>query len=286
MIGGSADLAGSVGTTLKEESEYSAKSAGRNVHWGVREHAMAAAVNGLALHGGIVKPYGATFLIFSDYMRPSIRLSALMNIPSVWVFSHDSLGVGEDGPTHQPVEQLASLRAIPNLTVIRPADANETLAAWEVITELKGPACIVLSRQGLPVFVRQDGIPVEQVSRGAYVLTEGDGAVAEIVATGSEVALAVEAQGILAAEGTAVRVISMPSWELFELQDSDYKQSVLTPGLPKLSVEAGVSQGWDRYVDRSIAVDRFGASAPGGEVFTQYGFTVEAVVSAVNDLLS
>ena len=290
MVGGSADLAGSVKTEFPDEASYTAKAAGRNVHWGVREHGMGAAVNGLALHGGIVKPYGSTFLIFSDYMRPPIRLSALMDIPSLWVYSHDSLGVGEDGPTHQPIEQLASLRAIPGLTVLRPGDANETSEAWRVILEeLAGPTALVLSRQDLPVLERggESGLAgVEGVGRGAYVLSPGgESPQAVVVATGSEVSLALAAQAQLAAAGVAVRVVSMPSWELFGAQDQDYRDSVLEPALPSVSVEAGSTFGWERWVDFPVGVDRFGASAPGAEVLQRLGITAEAVATAVQALL-
>jgi transketolase len=289
MVGGSADLADSVKTGFKAEGSYSAARSGRNVYWGVREHAMAAAVNGLALHGGIVKPYGSTFLQFADYMRPAIRLSALMELGTVWVFSHDSLGLGEDGPTHQPVEHLAALRAIPGLTVIRPADAAETAQAWRVVVEqVAGPVCLILSRQDLPVLDRTVCADARGLERGAYVLADApDGAVADavIVATGSEVALALAARGELAAAGVPVRVVSMPSWELFAAQDALYRDDVLPPELPKVSVEAGVSQGWERWVDRSVAVDRFGASAPGDVVLRELGISVEATVAAVRALV-
>lgn len=287
MLGGAADLACSVMTDMKGESEYTRAGAGRNVHWGVREHAMAGAVNGMALHGGIVKPFGATFLIFSDYMRPSVRLSALMELPVVWVFSHDSLGVGEDGPTHQPVEQLAALRAIPGLTVIRPADATETAAAWRLaLEELDGPVALALTRQAVSVLDRERYPAASELRRGAYVLSDRDAPTAVLVATGSEVELALDAQRLFDERDLNVRVISMPSWELFERQEQAYRDHVLPPDLPKLSVEAGVSQGWERYVDRSVAIDRFGASAPGGEVLAHYGFTVENVVEQVDKLLN
>ncbi|MDX6643457.1 MAG: transketolase, partial [Solirubrobacteraceae bacterium] len=263
MIGGSADLAGSVKTGFSGEETFGAESAGRNVAWGVREHAMAAAVNGLALHGGIVKPFGSTFLVFADYMRPAIRLSALMALPVVWVFSHDSLGVGEDGPTHQPVEHLGALRLIPGLTVIRPADAAETTEAWRVVLEeIEGPACLVLTRQKVPVLDRAELADAERVGRGAYVLAgaPGDDAGAVIVASGSEVSVALSARELLALDGVEARVVSMPSWELFAQQDEWYRDAVLPAELPKVSVEAGASFGWERWVDRCVAVDRFGAS--------------------------
>jgi transketolase len=284
MIGGSADLAGSVGTRLKSEPDYTRERAGRNIHWGVREHAMGGAVNGIALHGGIVRPFGATFLQFADYMRPSIRLSAVMGLPVAWVFSHDSLGLGEDGPTHQPVEHLAALRAIPGLTVIRPADATETAVAWQTIVgQLEGPAALVLSRQGLPVLDRRSLAPAEGLRRGGYTLIDGGDAV--VVATGSEVAVALEAREQLLGDGIDARVVSMPSVELFAAQDESYRSAVLPTGVPSVSVEAGVAQGWGRWVDRAVSVERFGASAPGAEVLARLGITAEAVVRAVQSLL-
>jgi transketolase len=288
MVGGSADLAGSVKTGFSGEDVFDAERTARNVAWGVREHAMAAAVNGLALHGGIVKPFGSTFLVFADYMRPAIRLSALMQLPVVWVFSHDSLGVGEDGPTHQPVEQLGALRLIPGLTVIRPADAAETAEAWRVaLEEIEGPSCLVLTRQKVPVLDRAELAGADRVGRGAYVLAgaPGDDARAVIVATGSEVSVALSARDLLALDGVEARVVSMPSWELFAQQDEWYRDAVLPAGVPKVSVEAGTSFGWERWVDRCVAVDRFGASAPGAEVMRQLGITPEAVVAAVRELL-
>ncbi len=284
MVGGAADLASSTKTTFAGQASYSRAQAGRNVHWGVREHAMGAAVNGLALHGGIVKPYGSTFLVFSDYMRPAIRLSALMRLPVVWVFTHDSIGVGEDGPTHQPVEHYAALRAIPGLTVIRPADANETVQAWRVALEAKsGPVCLLLSRQDLPVLAEAREKAADGVPRGAYVLADSaDGDPdAMLVATGSEVALALEARALLAREGIDARVVSMPSRELFDAQPDTYRNHVLPPGRPAVSVEAGVPLGWERYATRQVSVDRFGASAPGPQVYAHLGITADTAVAAV-----
>ena len=221
---------------------------------------MGGAVNGMAAHGGIVRPYGSTFMQFADYMRGAIRLSALTGLPSVWVFTHDSVALGEDGPTHQPVEHLAALRAIPGLVVLRPADAHETAEAWRVIIEdLEGPAVLVLSRQDLPILDRSVYGAVSGVGKGAYVLADADDAQATIIGTGSEVWVALAAAEQL---DVPVRVVSMPSWELFEQQDEDYKQSVLPVGLPTVSVEAGVRMGWERYADAIVSVDRFGASAP------------------------
>jgi transketolase len=287
MVGGSGDLNESVKTGIKSDGPYSRTKASRNVYWGIREHAMGAAVNGLALHGGIVRPYGATFLQFADYMRPAVRLSALMRAHVAWVYTHDSVALGEDGPTHQPVEHLAALRAIPNLTVIRPSDAAETAEAWRfVVEELDGPGVLVLSRQNLPVLDRSVYGPASGIDKGAYVLAEDPAAVATIVGTGSEVSLALEARELLAGEGIAVRVVAMPSWELFAAQDAAYRQSVLPPGQPKVSVEAGIAMGWERFVDRSVSVERFGASAPGEIVMRELGMTPEHVAEAVRALLA
>ena len=292
MLGGSADLASSVGTRFDDQPSFSRARAGRNVHWGVREHAMAAAVNGLALHGGVVRPYGSTFLQFSDYMRPAIRLSALMGLKVAWVFSHDSIGLGEDGPTHQPIEQLAALRAIPGLTVVRPCDGPETAAAWHAILErVDGPACLVLSRQPLPVLDRAALAPAAGLMRGGYTLMAagaGHGPRspdAVIVASGSEVELALASRQLLAADGIAARVVSMPSLELFAGQDQAYRDEVLPPGTPSVSVEAGVAQGWERWVDRCVSIERFGASGPGSQVMARLGLTPAAVAEAVRELV-
>jgi transketolase len=246
---------------------------------------MGAAVNGLALHGGIVKPYGSTFLVFSDYMRPAIRLSALMGLRVVWVFTHDSVAVGEDGPTHQPIEHYAALRAIPGLTVIRPADANETAQAWRVaIEQVEGPVCLLLTRQEVPVL--EPGLVGDGVARGAYVLRESGGTLdVVLVASGSEVSVALEARDQLAGAGVGARVVSMPSWELFEAQDDHYRLSVLPPGVPAVSLEAGVAQGWSRFADASVSIERFGASAPGPEVLDRLGITSERLVAAARRLL-
>jgi len=288
MVGGSADLNESVKTGIKADDAYSRERACRNVFWGIREHAMGAAVNGMQLHGGIVKPYGATFLQFADYMRPAIRLSALMNIPVMWIYSHDSVALGEDGPTHQPVEHLAALRAIPGLTVIRPSDANETAVAWRVmVEEIDGPCVLVLSRQNLPVLDRSaDGAgAAEALVRGAYVLSEDADAVATIVGTGSEVSLALEARELLAGEGVTTRVVAMPSWELFAAQDQAYRDAVLPPDQAKVSVEAGIAMGWAQWVDASVSIERFGASAPGERVMRELGMTPEHVADVVRGLL-
>jgi transketolase len=286
MVGGAADLSESTKTEFPggDAERYTRAQARRNVFFGVREHGMGGAVNGVAAHGGIVRPYGSTFLQFADYMRPAVRLSALQRLRVAWVYSHDSVGLGQDGPTHQPVEHLAALRAIPGLTVIRPADANETVAAWRIILEeLDGPVVLVLSRQDLPVL---EAASAEGTLRGAYVLREADGDErAAIVATGSEVAVALAAAETLSGDGVGVRVVSMPSWELFAAQDDDYRERVLPRGLPAVSVEAGIAMGWSRWVDRSVSIERFGASAPGDEVLARLGITPQATVAAVQELL-
>ncbi|HXE44858.1 MAG TPA: transketolase [Conexibacter sp.] len=287
MVGGSADLNESVKTGIKADDAYSRARAARNVFWGIREHAMGSAVNGMCLHGGIVKPYGATFLQFADYMRPAIRLSALMGIPVMWIYSHDSVALGEDGPTHQPVEHLAALRAIPGLTVIRPSDANETAVAWRVmVEELDGPCVLVLSRQNLPVLARGEGAgAAEALARGAYVLSEDADATVTLVGTGSEVSLALAARELLASDGVRARVVAMPSWELFAAQDQAYREAVLPPGQPKVSVEAGIAMGWAQWVDASVSIERFGASAPGEIVMRELGMTPEHVAEVVRGLL-
>jgi transketolase len=287
MLGGAADLVESTKTVFEGAGVFAATYAGRNVPFGIREHAMGAIVNGLALHGGIVKPYGSTFLIFSDYMRPSVRLSALMNLPVVWVWTHDSVGLGEDGPTHQPVEHYAALRAIPNLWVIRPGDANETAVAWKVALEREdGPVAILLTRQDVPVLDRSEVASAQGAERGAYVLWEGGNGNGRpdliLLATGSEVALALEAAHALSDEGLVVRVVSMPCWELFAAQPAEYRDEVLLPEVDgRLSVEAGIALGWERWVgDRgdSISVEHFGASAPGAVVLKEFGYSVDNVV--------
>ena len=282
MVGGAADLSESTKTEFPRSGHFTRDDpSGRNVYFGVREHGMGGAVNGMAAHGGIVRPYGSSFLQFSDYMRAAIRLSALMDLPCAWVFTHDSVALGEDGPTHQPVEHLMALRAIPGLTVIRPADAAETAEAWRVILEdLEGPALMALSRQNLPVLEGSGA----GLARGGYVLRPGDDAC--IVATGGEVIVAVEAAEALAGDGIAARVVSLPSWELFEAQDEAYRNATLPPGLPTVSVEAGVSLGWARYAQAHVAIDRFGASAPGTETLRRLGITPEAAADAVRGLLS
>ena len=296
MIGGDADLAGSTKTLLKDEAHTgSGRAAARNIRYGVREHAMGAITNGLALHGGIIKPFSATFLVFSDYMRPSLRLAALMKLPTVHVFTHDSIGLGEDGPTHQPVEHLMSLRAMPNMHVFRPGDANEAAGAWKAIMQLDNPACIIGTRQDIPVLLTDnvEGIH-EGVARGAYILDESPSIKKGrpeviLLATGSEVQFAREAFDALDSEGVKVRVVSMPCWKLFEQQNDGYKNFVLPPEVTaRVSIEAGATLGWERYIGSegiAIGVDRFGASAPYPETFEQYGLTSRAIVEAVGELL-
>ena len=292
LIGGSADLAPSTRTLMKGTGDFAAGHYGnRNLRFGVREHAMGAILNGMALHGGVI-PFGATFLVFSDYMRPAIRLAAMMELPVIYVFTHDSIGLGEDGPTHQPVEHLAALRAIPNLTVIRPADANETVVAWRVALEHRsGPVALALTRQNVPVFDRTRYAPAEGLRRGAYIMAEAEGGKPDLIliATGSEVQLALAAREELAKRGIAARVVNMPSWELFDRQSAEYRESVLPPEVTaRLAVEAGVSQGWHRYVGPAgevISLERFGASAPYQVAMRNLGFSVENVVARALALL-
>jgi transketolase len=292
LFGGSADLAPSNNTWMANSPAFAADChEGNNIHFGVREHGMGAVVNGMAYHGGVI-PFGATFLVFSDYMRGALRLSALSHLGSIWVFTHDSIGVGEDGPTHQPVEQLAALRAIPNMIALRPADANETLEAWKVAIENRHrPTALVLTRQNLPTMDRTVFAPAAGLRKGAYVLADlGTGTPQVILmASGSEVGLIVEAGQRLASEGVAVRLVSFPSWELFNDQDQAYRESVLPPEVElRLAVEAGISQGWHRWVGskgRVLGLDHFGASAPAGLVFKNFGFTVENIESIVQDML-
>lgn len=290
LVGGSADLGPSNKTVMKTCGYYSKDDrTGRNIHFGVREHAMGKALNGIALHGGFI-PFGGTFLVFADFMRPPVRMAALMGLRSIFVFTHDSIAVGEDGPTHQPVEHAMSLRVIPNLCVIRPADALETAMAWQTacLNQHK-PTALLLSRQKLPVLHKYAAVIHDNAGKGAYVLDAGEGeAKAVIIATGSEVHLALEAQAKLAEEGICVSVVSMPSWDMFEMQSEEYKKSVLPEGLPKVAVEAGVTLGWSRYTgseDNVIGINKFGASAPGGTVMKEYGFTAENVAAKVKSLL-
>ena len=307
LIGGSADLNPSTFTVINDGGTFESpltdfgdrqgaidggwSYAGRNIQFGVREHAMGAAINGLAAYGGFI-PYCSTFLTFSDYMRPAIRLAALMEVQSLFVFTHDSIGLGEDGPTHQPIEQVASLRAIPHLIVIRPADANETAVAWEISVESRQkPVALILTRQGVPTLDRTKYASAEGLKKGAYVLADPQGQKPQLIliATGSEVSLIVGAQQKLAEQNIAARIVSMPSWELFEMQTQAYKDSVLPRDIKKrIAVEAGVPQGWERYIGENgvmIGIDRFGASAPGPTVMKELGFTVDNVIKHAVSLM-
>ena len=308
-MGGSADLDPSTLTALEGQGDFQPASvskagvqgavggvwspAGRNVHFGVREHGMGAIVNGLAYHGGFV-PYGSTFLVFSDYMRPAVRLSALSRLGSIWVYTHDSVGLGEDGPTHQPVEHFLALRAIPDLLFIRPGDANETVWAWRVaIRNRRRPTALALTRQAVPTLDRSIYASAEGLTRGAYVLNEHTEAADQpdliLIATGSEVHLIVAAGRTLEAKGVKARLVSMPCWELFEEQTAAYRESVLPASVTaRLAVEAGRSLGWERWVGAAgatIALDRFGASAPGDVLMRELGFTTDQVVRAAEALL-
>jgi transketolase len=294
LIGGSADLAPSNNTWIKDvPDQQAATPAGRNFHFGVREHAMAAIANGLAVHGG-VRPYVATFFVFTDYMRPALRLAALMGLPVIHVLTHDSIGVGEDGPTHQPVEHLAILRATPNMTELRPADANETVEAWKVaLRHDDGPVALVLTRQNLPTIDRATYAPASGVARGAYVLADTGGEAAPdiiLIASGSEVQFALAAHERLSAEGVRSRVVNMASFRLFERQDAAYRETVLPAACKRrVAVEAAVSFGWQRWVGDGgevIGLDHFGASAPAGTIFEQFGFTAENVYQRAKALVS
>ncbi|MBT3239273.1 MAG: transketolase [Chloroflexi bacterium] len=292
LIGGSADLAPSTKTWIEGSPAFQFETPeGRNFHFGVREHGMGAVINGMSLYPGVI-PYGATFLVFSDYMRGSLRLSALSHYPSIWVFTHDSIGVGEDGPTHQPIEHLAALRTIPEMVTIRPADANETAEAWKIAIERRnGPTSLIFTRQGLPTIDREKYALASGVARGAYVLADlGEGEPEYILmASGSEVSLIMEAGIKLHEQGINVRLVSFPSWEIFELQDKNYQESVLPPVITKrLAVEAGISMGWQKYIgDKGaiLGIDKYGASAPANEIFENYGFTVDNILNLINQIV-
>lgn len=293
LIGGSADLAPSNKTLIKGGKDFQAPSyEGRNIRFGVREHAMGAILNGMALHGGII-PYGGTFLVFSDYMKPAIRLAALMGLKVIYIFTHDSIGLGEDGPTHQPIEQLASLRAIPNLTVLRPADANETAEAWKTALQIQNaPVALVLTRQGVPVLDRNHFPPAHQLQNGAYVLAAWDEEKPDLIliATGSEVHIALEAAQQLKGKGIKVRVVNIPSWELFDQQSQAYKEEVLPSSVwRRIVIEAGCGFGWHKYAGdkgRIIAVERFGASAPYKVLYQEFGLTKDRIVEEAFSLLA
>jgi transketolase len=291
LSGGAADLSPSTKTVIANAPDFSETDrAGRNFHFGVREHGMVGVLNGMSLHGGMI-PYGATFLTFSDYARGSIRLAALQKTHIVLVFTHDSIGMGEDGPTHQPIEQIVSLRAIPHFTVFRPADANETISAWRLAVAQSGPTALILTRQKIPVLDPAQFPIAEGVPRGGYVLAESSGGAPQVVliATGSEVAVALDAQKTLAARGHRARVVSLPCWSLFDAQPEAYRRSVLPDGVPKVSIEAGCTLGWSRYVGTdgaSIGVDRFGASAPGPIVLRELGITSDHMVEVAQGLIA
>jgi transketolase len=287
LFGGAADLTSSTKTIFKPGANFHEDPAGRNVFFGVREFGMCAAVNGIAAHGGLI-PFGSTFFVFSDYAKPAIRLASLMQLHSLFVFTHDSIALGEDGPTHQPVEQLLGLRAIPGLTDFRPADANETAAAWRLALERKGPSFFALSRQDLPVIDPATHDVYAGVSKGAYVLEDAKDPQVVLIGTGSEVWAALEAAKLLAAEGIRARVVSFPSWKIFEEQTAAYKASVLPAGVPKLAIEAGVTLGWWKYVGSDgdvIGLERFGASAPGPKVLAELGFSAENVAKRAKKLV-
>jgi transketolase len=292
LVGGSADLGGSTGTTLKQEASFGPTSSGRLFHWGVREHGMAAILNGIAAHGGL-RPFGSTFLVFSDYLKPAIRLSAIMRLPVVYIGTHDSIGLGEDGPTHQPIEHLAMLRSIPNLVVLRPADGAETVEAWRVaMARRDGPTMLVLSRQKLPAFERPPLGSAEGVRRGAYTLLDAPGGVPQtiLIATGSELHVALAAARLLQADRVRVRVVSLPSWELFAAQPEAYRNEVLPPSVRvRLGIEAGSAFGWQRWVTDEgamLAMEGFGASAPGERLLEEFKFTPERAAEMVRQLLA
>ena len=290
LLGGDADLSESTKTKIEKAGDFDGQTGqGNNIHYGVREHAMAAIANGLSWHGG-VRPFVATFFCFSDYMRPAIRLAALSELSTIFVWTHDSIGLGEDGPTHQAVEQLMSLRAMPHMTMIRPGDANETVDAWRAtMRHAKGPVGLVLSRQNLPVLDRSGARG--DLSRGAYVLAEASGSAPKVIliASGSELQLAVAGRQKLEADGIPTRVVSMPCWEFFEAQPKEYRDDVLPPAVrARVSIEAGVTFGWSKWVGDggvSLGVDRFGASAPGEVVMREYGFTADRVVALARGLV-
>ena len=282
LAGGGADLTGSTGTVMADAGVFSARGpGGRQIYFGVREHAMGAVANGMALHGGTI-PVVGTFLVFADYMRPAVRLAALSEAKVVFVWTHDSVGVGEDGPTHQPVEHVASLRAIPGLRVIRPADATETVGAWRVAVESEGPTALILTRQGVPVL---EGTRADAVAAGGYAISEPDDPGLTLVGTGSEVSVCCDAAALLAADGISARVVSLPSWELFAQQPYSEQARVLRPDLPSLAVEAGSTMGWSRWTDDAVGIDRFGASAPGAVVMEKLGISAPNVAGRAWALL-
>jgi transketolase len=282
LIGGSADLTGNTGTRVADEVQGTAEPAGRQIYFGIREHAMGSILVGAAHHGGVI-PFGGTFLVFADYMRPAVRLAAMSKAKCIFIWTHDSVGVGEDGPTHQPIEQIMSLRAIPDLRVIRPADATEVAGAWHLALTSEGPSAIILSRQNLPVLAATSA---GAVANGAYALNDVTDPDVTLVATGSEVTLCVEAEEELAKRGVVARVVSMPCWEAFASLMPEARRAVLDPHVPTVSIEAGVTLGWYRYADITLGIDRFGASAPGPEVMERLGMSADRVVEAALELLT
>ncbi|MEO7556601.1 MAG: transketolase C-terminal domain-containing protein [Acidimicrobiales bacterium] len=288
IMGGGADLTGNTNTVIKEGTQSAAEPGGRQIYFGVREHGMGGIMNGMALHGGTL-PLGGTFFVFSDYMRGAVRLAALSEAHVIYAWTHDSVGLGEDGPTHQPVEHLAALRAMPQLRVVRPADANETAVAWAVAVDEKGPTALVLSRQDLPVVATPE--QAAGLRDGAYVLADSDGVTGPddldvvLIGTGSEVAVCLDAMPVLEADGLKVRVVSMPCSSLFALLDDDVQEAVLPSAVPVLAVEAATSFGWDRWADDTVAIDHFGASAPGKTVLENFGYTAGNVAARAHQLL-
>ena len=288
MVGGSADLTGSNNTRTKSMKAMSAADySGRFIHYGIREHGMGGVMTGMAAHGGIV-PVGGTFFVFSDYMRGAVRVAALSNVHVIYSWTHDSIGLGQDGPTHQPIEQLAAMRAMPNLRVIRPADANETAQAWRVAIDSDGPTALILSRQEIPVLAETAERAPDGLTRGAYVLREPEGTSPQIVliGTGSEVHVCLAAADLLAPTGVHARVVSFPSWDLFALQPDEYQHEVFPDGVPRLAVEAASSFGWERYADATVCIDHFGASAPGDVTMEEFGFTPQNVATQATTLLA
>ncbi len=283
LIGGGADLTGNTGTQLKDMGVQSAADpAGRQIYFGVREHGMGSILVGAAKHGGVL-PFGGTFLVFADYMRPAVRMAAISEAKCIFVYTHDSVGVGEDGPTHQPVEHIMSLRAIPELAVVRPADATEAAGAWKLALENDGPTALIMSRQNLPIL---ESSSADAVSQGAYLVRDAEDADVVLIGTGSEVSLCLDAADALAEHNVTAKVVSMPCWEAFEAQPSDVQQAVIDFSLPRVAVEAGVTLGWDLYADQVVGIDRFGASAPGDTAMDELGMNVDNVVATVNELLT
>jgi transketolase len=288
LIPGSADLTGNTGMAWDGAlAQAPSEPGGSLIHYGIREHGMGGVMNGMAAHGGTV-PVGGTFFVFSDYMRGAVRIAALSDVHVIYSWTHDSIGLGQDGPTHQPVEQLAAVRAMPNLRVIRPADANETAQAWRIAVDSDGPTGLILSRQELPVLAETSGGAASGVERGAYVLREAPGGAPQVVlvGTGSEVQLCLAAADLLAPEGIGARVVSFPSWDLFATQAEGYRSEVLPPGVPRLAVEAASSFGWDRYADATVSIDHFGASAPGEVALEEFGFTPRHVADEAAALVA